>query len=1413
MKLKKILIGLLAFSTMVSSLTLQSFAIEVDVNKGLIAHYDFDHNLLNQVDNSTYESMIVGDGVSRVDNGGIDQGALSFLKQTNSYLKIENMINASSQSYTLATWVKYSEGNSDGTNKVSLFQQDGSGRTMLYTTPNYNYGTYLTGSDATCTKTVKVDEWHHIAITWDHSSKVMEFYINGELASTSTLTNNPANATTSLLIGGHKNGNVSNAMKGYVDELRVYNQVVDATQIKAVYELNGERTDLNRLEAVIDQAEALSGGSEKMQEALDEAIAKGLAVLQKDNPTVQEVEETITLLQDCMSAYEKTMAAKITVDTDDVLRELSDAMFGINHRYHNDGYGTWETKNDEINKYFNDYVEEASFGSVRYPGGTVSNLFEWKKTIGTNRKATINGSTFFSDAGADPIEPHFGIDEAMTWIRDEINSEPIYVYGIGKGSASDAADLVEYLNAKADGNATNPNGGIDWAEIRKENGHAEPYNVTMFEIGNEVGQWGQTYWLDGRGNRSVHDAFINGGVMTFADNTRVVEEEDWRKTASYSDGSKNQIKYTTYAPLVKGTVTVTVGNDVYEIVDSFEGKGQTNVCVVDYETGKITFGDGVNGNIPADGVQIKCGYQTNQSGFVAIRNAMKEVAQQIGIEINVLSGIDHTQANNFISLMNQQNMNDLYDGMSIHPYSGTFANADDELFYEKALGRTLQQNVPNVTHLYDKMKEVTGEEKIVAVSEFGIFRYTNAFVKSLGHAIYIANEMIYYVDSGAEYLDKHCLVDFVSGDGAGADALGPVGQCVIQSVIQEDGTYKYVSTPSAKMFALFNHMTGTKQVAHNIEGNKTFYTHESQYNVPELNVITTVDEKGQTYITVVNNKKSENNISIDIDGLDLTGRLVEVWSVGNDDVNAENTLENPNYVDIERETYINDNQVITYTLPSTSITSFKVSSQIDTTQLETRIEKIEKDDASLYTKETWASLKTTLNEAKEVLNNALQDKNNLQQQININYALQQLNTAYASLVKKNLISEIEIIDPSSISVTSPNYQPDNATEGNPDYVLDGNTGTIWHTQWKDTSRDTHYLEFNLNQVTELNSVRIMQRSGVNGRIKTFDLYVKETNDGEWIKVVDQGILNNSTSWQQISFEPVKAQYIKLHVTDAESTSAAKYGAVAEVRFTKPMVLEEPVNKDALNAKVAELENTKADAYTKESYDVFKAALDTAKAVLADEQANQDAVDTVLSVLEDAYKALVKKPALKPFPFTDVSNKQWYYGVINEAYQLGLMTGATETLFKPNANMNRGMVAIVFHRMEGSKKVEYSSIFPDVANKQYYTTSVLWAKQTGVINGYKDGTFKPLRNVSREEMATMIYNFARYKGLDMSASKDITYFDDYNKITPYAVGPLQWAVEKGLMSGKDNGTRLDPLGTATRAECSKMLVQAYKVIYK
>ena len=180
-------------------------------------------------------------------------------------------------------------------------------------------------------------------------------------------------------------------------------------------------------------------------------------------------------------------------------------------------------------------------------------------------------------------------------------------------------------------------------------------------------------------------------------------------------------------------------------------------------------------------------------------------------------------------------------------------------------------------------------------------------------------------------------------------------------------------------------------------------------------------------------------------------------------------------------------------------------------------------------------------------------------------------------------------------------------------------------------------------------------------------------------------------------------------------------------------------------------------------------------------------------------------------FNDVTPSSWYWSYVNKSHSLGLMTGATETLFKPNANMNRAMVATVLYRMSGSPKTSYKKYFNDVPKGQYFSIPVTWAKKNGVINGYTDGTFKPTKNVTREEMATMIYNYAKYTGVDVSKGKSIASFKDSNKVSSYAKNPMKWAYKNNIITGKDNGTRLDPKGTATRAECAKMLVQAYNIL--
>ena len=141
------------------------------------------------------------------------------------------------------------------------------------------------------------------------------------------------------------------------------------------------------------------------------------------------------------------------------------------------------------------------------------------------------------------------------------------------------------------------------------------------------------------------------------------------------------------------------------------------------------------------------------------------------------------------------------------------------------------------------------------------------------------------------------------------------------------------------------------------------------------------------------------------------------------------------------------------------------------------------------------------------------------------------------------------IDPTTMSVTTGSFQPNNETEGDPNFVLDGDAGTIWHTLWAGSPRDQHYLEFTFDEVTTIDGMRFMQRSANNGNVKTFDLYVRASENDQWTKVVSEGSLDSDQAWQLVSFDAVEAKQVKFQVLTAGSNDDKLYAAAAEVRFT------------------------------------------------------------------------------------------------------------------------------------------------------------------------------------------------------------------------------------------------------------------------
>ena len=180
------------------------------------------------------------------------------------------------------------------------------------------------------------------------------------------------------------------------------------------------------------------------------------------------------------------------------------------------------------------------------------------------------------------------------------------------------------------------------------------------------------------------------------------------------------------------------------------------------------------------------------------------------------------------------------------------------------------------------------------------------------------------------------------------------------------------------------------------------------------------------------------------------------------------------------------------------------------------------------------------------------------------------------------------------------------------------------------------------------------------------------------------------------------------------------------------------------------------------------------------------------------------------PFSDVSSKMWYYDTVKNAYAAGLMTGTTDTTFEPDKPMSRGMVATVLYRMAGAPDVKYQSVFSDVSKTAYYAQAVTWAYQNKIISGYGNGKFGPDDNVTREEMAVMLCNYARHRGMNVNSNQNLKTFVDYKNITSYAVPSIKWVVQQKIISGTEDG-KLNPTLNATRAECAKMLLQSYRIL--
>ena len=191
--------------------------------------------------------------------------------------------------------------------------------------------------------------------------------------------------------------------------------------------------------------------------------------------------------------------------------------------------------------------------------------------------------------------------------------------------------------------------------------------------------------------------------------------------------------------------------------------------------------------------------------------------------------------------------------------------------------------------------------------------------------------------------------------------------------------------------------------------------------------------------------------------------------------------------------------------------------------------------------------------------------------------------------------------------------------------------------------------------------------------------------------------------------------------------------------------------------------------------------------------------------------IVEEPAFVN-PFTDVPDDVWYTEYVLMMAEAGIIKGMTETTFEPETNLTRAQLVTMLYRLVGEPEVEgLTEPFTDVPEGLWYTDAVIFAYNTGIVKGVTETTFEPDAKITREQLVTILYRLAQAAGVDVSIGEEtnILSYPDAEKVSPYAVEAIQWAVGAGILNGityeGDKEIYLAPQGLATRAQAAKLIV--------
>lgn len=224
----------------------------------------------------------------------------------------------------------------------------------------------------------------------------------------------------------------------------------------------------------------------------------------------------------------------------------------------------------------------------------------------------------------------------------------------------------------------------------------------------------------------------------------------------------------------------------------------------------------------------------------------------------------------------------------------------------------------------------------------------------------------------------------------------------------------------------------------------------------------------------------------------------------------------------------------------------------------------------------------------------------------------------------------------------------------------------------------------------------------------------------------------------------------------------------------------------------------------DTYYAFAAATDQFDTGIPLDEALMDYIKSELGgVIGEKYANPADRIGIHPF--ADVVTGAWYEQFVADLYTNGTIGGTSETTFSPSANLKRADLVTMLWRMEGQPVVNYAMSYTDVDASSYYGEAVRWATSEKLVGGYGDGLFGPSDYITREQLATVLYNYAKHEGIDVAKATENTNtlsYDDIFTVSSWATEGVHWSIAAGIINGS-NGNVL-PLANASRAEAATML---------